>query len=55
MLLQFIESLFLCLFVEELRVFFFVEGWLLFFEHVVDETIGGLFWISVFLLASSMV
>lgn len=55
MLLQFVESLFLGLFVEELRVLTFVEGWPLLFEHVVDETIGGLFWIPAFLFASSMV
>lgn len=55
MLLQFVESLLLGLSVQELRVFSFVEGWFFLFEHVVDEAIGGLFWIPVFLLASSMV
>lgn len=55
MLLQFVESLLLGLSVQELRVFSFVEGWFFLFEHVVDEAIGGLFWVPVFLLASSMV
>lgn len=54
-LLQFVEPLLLGLLVEELRVFTFIKGRFLFFEHVVNEAICSLFRIPVFLLTPSMV